>query len=203
MGVSDQVTVVVGTFGDPWWARLAHDRAIPSATPQARVIHVHGETLHDARNAALEGVRTPYVVHLDADDELSPGYVAQMTEGVADIRAPAVQYIRFGRPRAPYVPKVAGHSHECDAECIRSGDGNWIVVGACVRTDLVLRAGGWQDWPVYEDFDLWLRLIRAGASVEAIPAARYIAHVRLDSRNRAPAMTAKNAAHRAIVEACA
>ena len=193
MGVSDQVTVVVGTFGDSWWTRLAHDPAIPSAVTQAPVIHVHGETLHEARNVALEGVRTPYVVHLDADDELSPGYVAQMTEGVADIRAPAVQYVYSGHPRAPYVPKVAGHRHDCNAACLVTG--NWIVVGACVRTDLVRAVGGWEPFAWSEDWALWARCWKAGASIEAIPAAVYVAHARPDSRNRGLAREAKDAAH--------
>ena len=35
-----------------------------------------------ARNAALEHVRTPYVVFLDADDELLPGCLARLVEGL-------------------------------------------------------------------------------------------------------------------------
>jgi hypothetical protein len=61
--------------------------------------------------------------------------------------------------------------------------------------------GGWRDWPFYEDWDLFLRCWRAGASVEAIPEAVYIAHVRFDSRNRAPSSAEKAAVHNAIYAA--
>jgi hypothetical protein len=44
-------------------------------------------------------------------------------------------------------------------------------------------------------------LSQAGASVEALPAAIYRAHVRDDSRNRAPDREARLAAHRAIAVA--
>lgn len=195
----DLITVVIATYGSREWIDLALQRAMPSAQPQAPTIHVHRETLHDARNTGLGMVDTPFVVFLDADDELEPGYVATMARGSADLRAPAVRYVRNGRERAPYVPKVAGHHHECAAECIASGAGNWLVVGTCARTELLHEAGGWRDWPVYEDFDLWMRAIAHGATVEAIPDAVYRAHVRADSRNRAPAIEQKNRVHHDIV----
>lgn len=194
------VTVCIATFGDETWAGLAHERAIPSAAALGvPVVHVHAATLHDARNAAVARVETEFVVHLDADDELDPGYLQAMATGTADLRAPAVSYIRGGRARGAYVPRVAGHEHDCSADCLR--DGNWLVVGTMVRAAMVRAVGGWRDFAVYEDWDLWLRCWLAGASVEAIPAAVYRAHVRRDSRNRAPAHALKEATHRAIVRA--
>lgn len=196
------VTVVVGTYGDSCWINLARERALPSAHAESvRTIHSYGRTLAAARNTALALVRSEFVIHLDADDELEPGYLAAMAQGSADLRAPAVRYVDRGRVRAPYVPRVAGHRHECSAECVGSGQGNWLVIGTCARTEMLRRVGGWREWPYYEDFDLWLRAIRAGATVEAIPAAVYRAHVRRDSRNRAPSMADKDRIHREIVEA--
>jgi hypothetical protein len=187
------VTVVVGTFGAQDWAQLATDRAIPSARAlNVPVIHEHRDSLHAARNAALAQVDTEFVVHLDADDELDPGYLTAMAAGSADLRAPAVAYVR-GRRHPPYVPRVAGHEHDCSGDCLP--DGNWIVVGACVRARLVREAGGWEPWQLYEDWALWARVWRAGASIEAIAAAVYIAHVRLDSRNRSPDRGARDTAH--------
>ena len=197
------VTIVVASYGDRQWIDLAHERATRSAMQQgAPVIYVHGLTLHGARNAGLAQVETEHVVFLDADDELEPGYLDAMLTGTADLRAPAVWYVKSsGRAQAPYVPRVAGHTHACTGECIASGDGNWIVIGAMVRTEMVRRAGGWRDWPCYEDFDLWMRVLLLGATVEALPAAIYRAHVRQDSRNRAPAMEVKNTVHHEIVAA--
>lgn len=163
-------------------------------------MHVHAETLHDARNQALERVATPWVIHCDADDELTPGYIDAMRAGTADVRAPMLQFVR-GRRLQLWRPHVWNHRHECTAECITSGDGNWIAIGAMVRADLVRRAGGWRDWPVYEDFDLWMRVLQCGATAEMIHGAIYRAHVRPDSRNRGPSSEVKNRTHWEIVEA--
>lgn len=193
------VTIAVSTYGDQRWGALATERAMPSAAGQAPVIWVHGESLHDARNEALEQVRTEWVINLDADDELAPGYVEAMAAGSADMRAPAVCYIRDGLERQAYVPKVAGHHHDCAAECLL--DGNWLVIGTALRVDLLREAGGWREWRCYEDWDAFQRCWQLGASIEARPGAIYRAHVRTNSRNRSPAMAEKNEVHRAIMEA--
>lgn len=194
------LTVAVGTFGAPQWRQLAQARAIPSAEALGvPVVHAHEGALHDARNAALAKVATEWVVHLDADDELEPGYVEAMAQGFADVRAPAVRYINGSTAQWPAMPKVAGHRHDCQAECLPHG--NWLVVGACVRAELVRQVGGWRDFPWSEDWDVWVRCWLAGATIEAIPQAVYRAHVRSDSRNRAPSRITRLQAHRAIARA--
>lgn len=193
-------TICIGTFGGNEWVRLAHERAIPSAKAQGcEVIHRHGSTLAQARNEALALVETPWVVFLDADDELAPGYLEALGTGSADLRAPAVSYVKLRRPRVPYVPTVAGHDHDCSTDCLR--DGNWLVIGTAVRTDLARQVGGFREYDVYEDWDFFQRCWLAGASVEAVPDAVYLAHWRRDSRNRAPDMALKNRVHHEIVAA--
>jgi glycosyltransferase involved in cell wall biosynthesis len=197
----NEITVVVATFDGWHWVDLANDRAIPSAKSQGVVtIHAHDGTLQQARNAALAQVSTEWVVFLDADDELEAGYFDAMAAGTADVRAPSVRYVRpNGSAEWPYVPRVPGHDHDCGGECLPYG--NWLVVGSMVRTDLVRSVGGWEDWPLYEDWDLWLRCFQAGATIEAIPRAVYRAHVRRTSRNRAPSPQERLEAHRAIARA--
>jgi glycosyltransferase involved in cell wall biosynthesis len=194
------VTVCIGTYGGTEWVELAQ-RAIASARAEGvPVIHVHGETLASARNGALQDVATEWVVVLDADDELEPGYFNALEAGSADVRAPAVRYVsEAGTQREPYVPRVAGHRHACTADCLPSG--NWLVIGSAMRTAGARDVGGFHEWPVYEDWDLFLRLHRAGSTFEALPDAVYRAHVRPGSRNRAPSMAAKNRTHHAIVAA--
>jgi len=193
-------TIVVATYGEESWVDLAHTRAIPSAMAFGLpIVHMHADTLHGARNTGLEQVRTEWVCHLDADDELEPGFFAAMSRAAADLRAPAVRYVRAGRPRAATMPRVAGHAHACDAGCLI--DGNWLVVGTVVRADQVREVGGWRDFPWSEDWDLWLRCHLAGATIEAVPSGVYCAHVRPDSRNRAPSRETKLAVHQAIARA--
>jgi len=194
------LTVAIATYGSEWWRQLAHERPIACCERLGlRYVHVHGETLHGARNSALDLVESEFVVHLDGDDDLAPGFAAAMAEGTADVRAPAVQYVNAGGANSTAkVLRVAGHQHACAAECLAYG--NWIVIGAVARTDL-LRRVGWQDEPLFEDWSMWLRCAQAGATFETIPAAVYRAHARRDSRNRAPSQDARLAAHRAIAEA--
>ena len=193
------VTVVVATYGDPSWRDLARRAVATADALGVPVATVHGETLHDARNAALDQVDTEWVCHLDADDELEAGYFDAIAAGTADVRAPAVRYVNGRSAQRPRIPNVSGHSHDCVAGCLV--EGNWLVVGSVARAELIRSVGGWRDFSWSEDWDLWLRCHLAGATFEAIPAAIYRAHVRRDSRNRAPSRAARFAAHQAIAAA--
>jgi hypothetical protein len=190
--------VAIATYGSPAWANLARNRAMVSALGLGvPAVHYHGIDLQEARNRVLARVETEWVIHLDGDDELEPGFLEAMQRASADVRAPAVRYIQpIGRPTRPRMPRVSGHTHDCNADCLTQG--NWLVVGACARTDLLRRVGGWGAEPVYEDWALWLRCHLAGATFEAVPDAIYRAHVRRNSRNRAPSRAVKLATHRAI-----
>lgn len=195
------VSICVATFGGDEWRGLAESRAIPSARAQGvQVVAVHGVSLSKARNMALEQVETEHVIHLDADDELEPGYIAAMMQGTADVRVPRVRYIRPGSAVGPVMLRVAGHDHpQCTGDCLQWG--NWIVIGAMVRTDLLRKVGGFEPWPLYEDWSTWLSCYQAGATFEPIPSAVYRAHVRRDSRNRDPDRDTRLAVHRAIARA--
>lgn len=194
------VTVVVATYGESSWIDLANERAIPSVKRlEVPYVHVHGSSLQFARNDALAQVSTPWMCYLDADDELEPGYFDRMVKSAAEIRVPSVRYVKNGFDQGVRMPKVAGHSHDCTADCLPYG--NWIVIGAVVRTYRLRDIGGFRDFPWSEDWDLWVRCWQAGATIEAVPKAVYRAHVRRNSRNRAASNAEKVAAHNLIAEA--
>lgn len=196
----DDVSIAVCTYGDDAWIELAHHRALPSARQfGVPVLHVHGDSLDDARNRALFLCDTDHIVYLDADDELEPGYLDAMATSNAELRAPAVRYIAGRGVARASMPRVVGHSHDCTAECLAFG--NWLVIGTCAPRRLLLEVGGWRDFPCYEDWDLWARCWQAGATIDAVPAAVYRAHVRRDSRNRGPAAAFKHATHQDIARA--
>lgn len=195
------VTVCVATYGDRWWRDLADTRAVPSTralgVPCRRA---HSTTLHGARNAALAMVTSEFVCFLDADDELEPGFFDRIAESGADLRAPSVRYVTNATDdSAAAMPMVAGHDHACTDACLV--EGNWLVIGTVAPTQLLRDVDGFHDFPVYEDWDLWLRCWRAGATIEAVPDAVYRAYVRHDSRNRGTPRIVKEEAHRAIAEA--
>ena len=168
-----EVTVVVATYGDDQrYLDLAASRAVPSAGVQAPTLRAHADTLATARNWGAEQAGTEWVVFLDADDELAPGYIDAMGTGTADLRAPAVRYCYGDEPDPPVVFSDRKMSHL-----------NPCVIGTAVRRSMFLRVGGFFDEPVYEDWSLWLRCTKAGATLEHIEDAHYIAHYNPDGRN--------------------
>lgn len=212
----DDVTIGIATCGDERWRALARERAVPSALAEAagagvRVLHVHSSsgTLAQARNRVLSETRSRWLIHLDADDQIEPGYVATMLAAEGDLRVPAVRWVpdlRVGdvpaeacEARVLQTPGHEGRHPACTGDCLRR-DGNWIPIGAMVRANLIREVGGWREWPLYEDYDLWLRCVRAGARVEAVPGAVYRAYVRAGSRNRAVSPAVARMVHSKIIK---
>lgn len=177
-------TVVCSTFGDDKWKALATERAIPSAEALGvPVVYNHEETLHKARNKGLFQVETEFVVHLDADDLLESGFFEEIDNARrdADLIAPSIRYVTPEKSYPPMMPKVAGHQHLCVGDCLKFG--NWIIVGAVARTELLHSIGGWRDYDNLEDFDLWQRCWLSGAKITAAHRAIYKAHYSLAGRN--------------------
>ena len=201
----DDFTICVGTFGGNEWVQLAEDRAMPSARAQGvEVIHRHAPTLARARNECVALTRTEMVVHLDADDELEPGYIEAMAASSGDVRVPQVSCYRDGAPIAggvfmPFVNRRHRRMHDCDGDCLRYG--SWIVVGAAVRKALVEEIGGWKEWDAYEDFCLWQRCWLAGAEIVRTPDALYRQHLREGSRNHTLPPERMNEIHEEIEQA--
>ena len=204
MDLSD-FTICIGTFGSFEWEDLAHERAVPSAQAQGvPVVAVHSGTLAEARNACLERAETEFVIHLDADDELEPGYIEAMAASTGDVRVPRVSCYRDGTPIAggvfmPFINRRHRRTHDCEADCLRFG--SWIVVGAAVRKRLVEEVGGWREWDAYEDFDLWQRCWLAGAEIVRTPDALYRQHLRDGSRNHFLSPERMNEIHEEIEQA--
>lgn len=161
------VTITVATYGDSDW------EAMGRATAAAHdALHVHADTLADARNRAVDLADSEWVIHLDADDELAPGYVDAMSHATGDLRAPRLKFVHDGgRVNEPFdlTRRDIARTNPC-------------AIGTAVRRADVLAVGGWRDWPAFEDFDLFRRLWLAGGRIEHVDAI-YMARRRHGSRN--------------------
>ncbi len=187
------VSIIVAAHGDTAWRDIAWSRAYPSADRQTTPwdylpVEVLCEydrdgTLAEVRNHGAAKARGRWLVFLDADDELENGYVEAMLRHIlllpvawheTILVAPAVRYITANRR----VPQTAAIPNEG-----RWPDLNEAVIGTLVPRTLFLEVGGFRELSSLEDYDLWLRCVRAGAVLERAPEAVYRAHVSRQSRN--------------------
>lgn len=140
---------------------------------------LHKETLAEARNKGAEMVNTDWLIFLDADDELDSRYVDAMRRASGDIRKPST----IG---------VYPDGSEDDAPAMipqRDLDrANHIVIGAMCRASMFWEVGGFREYPILEDWDLFRRMWKAGAEVVEVPDAIYRVHVNEGSRNQDQAL---------------
>lgn len=174
-----EATIIIATFGGAEWAKKA-EKAIASARNQtvpAQVIPLHAQSLAQARNGAAYMASTEWLIFCDADDSLAPDYVEKMLEGDDD------------HLRQPSTLGVYPDGTE-DEEPVLIPErpltqSNYLVIGTMCPRELFLDVGGFDDdLPVLEDWDLWLRMWKAGAVIGKRPEAVYRVGVNPDSRNQ-------------------
>lgn len=208
------VSILICTFGGSEWAQLAKRRAYPSASNQGDaaheiiVLHEPDALLAEVRNLAALKATGDWLLFLDADDELAAGYVVAMrlrsldvarVYGGAVLLAPAVQYVDVVR-EVEIAPDEYGTVTKSDDPILLSEtptvkgrplhEINRCVIGTLVQRELFLHLGGFSaDLPIYEDWDLFLRCERAGATIADVPDAVYRAYRRPGSRNEDTAFT--------------
>jgi glycosyltransferase involved in cell wall biosynthesis len=188
------VSVIVAAHGDRWWYDLMMRRAVPSVERQGHDCELlvefqpHG-TIATARNAGAARATGSHLVFLDADDELADGYLHAIDQAARQhpdaLLVPRVQYIvGGGRERPPRFPTR-----------VDATDGNWMVIGTGMPARRFREVGGFEEWPIYEDWALFARIQKAGAQVVTVEPAVYRAHRRVRSRNHSTGRNGKLAAH--------
>jgi len=202
-----KVAVCVCTYGieqvgQDWLDRgnKVMERLMRELGSAAHYVRWHSEgTLAGARNGAAVHVSehypdTTHLVYCDGDDLLAPGYVRAMEDAYRDAdlmfiaSAPhpdAPQPDRVFYPKVRYVEDgIVGPPRDlCDGRPLL--DINCFVVGSATPIGPFLRIGGFRpELPIYEDWDVFLRLERAGIEFVHAPGAEYDATVTAHSRNR-------------------
>ena len=130
-----------------------------------RVLHASHGGVGAARNAGIEATRAPWVMILDADDQLQPWHLEGMMATARDDATADVVYCDWrivgangldgARQRVTFQgPPIRQLSRSV----------NVVVHGLVFRRDLLERTGRFQPgMPIAEDWDLWLRMARIGA----------------------------------------
>lgn len=176
---------MITTYGGDHWKQIANERAIPSTDGQGafEVIHHHEQfaEIGPARNKAAQKAQGEWLLFLDADDELEHEYIEAMTDAICSARRPepallqpAVRYIRKGKMQDPIMIPIKD---------LRTD--NFLVIGTVLRRKLFFEVGGFNDYPHgFEDWSLWAKCWKKGATVFPVPRAIYNAHVNPQSKHR-------------------
>jgi glycosyltransferase involved in cell wall biosynthesis len=176
----DEVVVVDDCSDDD---TAAHARRWTSVLP-LRVLET-GQRLGiwGGRRTGIAELTTDLVLQLDADDMFAPHHVAAMVEAYR--RQPGLV-----SPR-PLTWTGSGpwrHAEYAKARFPLPGDQlaqllctNYVLVGAMYPRKLYEEVGGYRQTRFGEDWDLWLRLVAAGAVVSKPDDATYVYRVRAAS----------------------
>ena len=181
------ISILIPSYGEPVWEEMAETRALPSAMAQdaheVLIDHDPSGTIASVRNGLAKRATGEWLLYLDADDELGPGYIQAMqrayeqgrrTDGVPPLLTPAVSYVVKGRRQMPrFLP----------GSDLRKN--NYLVVGTLVERNLFLSVEGFSDYPHgFEDWSLWAKCWKAGAQIIQVRRAVYIAYINPDSKHR-------------------
>ncbi len=172
--MTSNVAVIVPTFGSDEWKELGDYTALRVAnlqTQQPEILRVHSDTLQNARNRALDYVSFDWLVFLDADDDLDPGFVEAVSsyDGNADILQTAVRGFRWTGPERTWIDPVPT-LHKQTYPLLSQ---NYLIIGSPVRAEMFSQVGGFHDYPALEDWDLWLRCYNMGAQFDELYEAVY------------------------------
>lgn len=133
-------------------------------------VHVISTREHNicaCRNRGAALTTQPYLVFVDADDTLPPGYISQLLPAMARVRC-GIAFPRF--------TSYGTNEHLAPMEtnnAIFKGGGiyreNYIVSAALVKRQAFNAVGGWDGLPIFQDWDLWLRILDQGWLASLVP----------------------------------
>jgi glycosyltransferase involved in cell wall biosynthesis len=142
-----------------------------------RVMPCEGRGIVDALNTGLAAARTPWIARMDADDESLPDRLAdQMAFAQADGSLAVVGCRVELFPADSLTDGMRHYGAWLDTVMTSRDIAREIYVesplphpSVMFRRDVVQTAGGYRNGPFPEDYDLWLRLHRAGHNMAKVP----------------------------------
>jgi glycosyltransferase involved in cell wall biosynthesis len=157
----DSCSIIIATYGDNRWKKLAEERAYPSVKGQkANEIIISHEPLGTAascKNNAIREAKSKWIAICDADDELEDGYVESALQSPGDLRYPRVRYI----PPDFSDPLKDGELTTLTRRHLLMG--NYMVIGTLFEKERFLQVGGFSEFESWEDWYLFMQLNYLGA----------------------------------------
>lgn len=143
----------------------------------------HGPAL--VRNTIMQRIDSEYVAFLDDDDLIDPGHLHALLDELERTGAD----LTFSRYRSVgAVPQVERVPYWSDyAWGVMLGGRNLIPVTVVARREAVIAAGGF--WPTdrYEDYSLWMRMLKRGAHFTHLPVETWTYRMLGGNRTHLPA----------------
>ena len=167
--------------------------SFPNGTPY--LVLENDGNVSEALNDGLAVVETEFLMAFGADDVAAPGLLDFLEDLAwnADVVYPSM------RLTDEDMKKAVGDFH-AEVFCgNRLLDWNYVSGAALARTAKVREVGGWRDLESFEDWDLWVRMHRAGARFKPAPEAFLYYRQVADSRNRKMSGTRSKAEWRAEI----
>jgi hypothetical protein len=129
--------------------------------------HEHTKGLAAARRTAIETLNTDVVALVDADDVVLPDHLGTMLDSYTSSRSLVIaRLIRWVPGRGLRVLDAPKGLPEGDRLLATLLTRNVLVVGSLFSREFYDRVGGFRDGFLgCEDWDLWIRMVRAGAHV--------------------------------------
>lgn len=160
--VNDSGSDLVNSGIDELMAQGANLRVIPNKFTKGAC---------GARNTAIDVADGYFVTGIDDDDQMLPGRISSMVEAWEDQFALVFcGHIRRYADRDETVP-VPSRTVSPDRILHRNIIGNQILT----RTDYIRNAGMFDEsLPAYQDFDMWVRLMRAYGSAKSVNLNNYV-----------------------------
>ena len=145
-------------------AAAKHDQRI-------HVVRQAGKGLSAARNAGIEQARGEWLLFLDSDDLLLPEALKALVQATADDPTIAVAYCGFARIDTTGTVRLAETQATLSGDLFDQFSRRCVFACHCalVRRTIVVGLRGFDiTLPFCEDWDLWQRIARTGASFRPV-----------------------------------
>ena len=147
------------------------EKVLEPDMPRIKYIRQENRGPSAARNCAIEAARGTFIAFLDADDQWLPDYLAEQVgrmqaDPSIDVLYPDAEVFgdapEAGRRFMEICPSEGAVTFE---SLIRQQ--STVMICCMARRETVLRVGLFdEDLRSSEDFDLWLRIVKAGGRIE-------------------------------------